>query len=61
MPMMSPLEKYTNRVLEEYESWCGKVDTFSPFVYGPVQRLHEVKDQMISGKNNKCTRLLSIR
>ena len=48
----SPLEKYTTRVLGDYEKWCGKVDTFSPFVYGEFYRLHDVKDQMISGKNN---------
>lgn len=50
--MKSPLEKYTIRVLDDYEKWCGKVDTFSPFVYGEFYRLHDVKDQMISGKNN---------
>ena len=48
----SPFEKYTARVLGDYEKWCGKVDTFSPFVYGEFSRLNDVKDQMISGKNN---------
>ena len=37
--VMSPFEKC--------ENWCGEVDTFSPFVYGDIQRY-----QMISGKNN---------
>ena len=50
--VMSPFEKYTTRVLDDYEKWCGKVGAFSPSVYGEVNRLHEVKDQMISGRNN---------
>lgn len=49
---MSPLEKCTNRVLDGYEYWRGKVDTFSPFVYGEINQLHEVRDQMVSGKSN---------
>ena len=48
----SPLEKYTFEVLGDYENWCGKVDTFSPFVYGELLERPGVKDQMISGKRN---------
>ena len=48
----SPLEKYTYQVLGDYERWCGKVDTFSPFVYGELFERPGVKDQMISGKQN---------